>query len=320
MRLLAVSALIFLGLLSTTTLAVVLAVIAAYQVYLFIYFRSEKFIEIKDALDDHVEDCNALNEHIAELRTAYQDVGSQNYGASEISDRSLFRFKRGEWSKTVHSRWTLNCSATVAKNAHNQPFKYLCKYFNISADEESLEKVEYALNNFAAAQQGRELLIKQREDLLDAVHESVPYVIRLISKRRLARELGFEEVDLNDPHYPVYTFQYVSSGGKSSFSSSIKLDIENLELFAAYLADLVKFRKSVAGQRALMTASLRERIKRRDGYACKSCGVSVKDEPNLLLEIDHKVPLSRGGITTESNLQTLCWRCNRRKGAKLFNH
>ena len=39
--------------------------------------------------------------------------------------------------------------------------------------------------------------------------------------------------------------------------------------------------------------------------------------PNLLLEIDHKIPLAKGGMTTEDNLQTLCWKCNRSKGAKL---
>lgn len=318
MKLLIAAALLLIGFVSPTALVVLFSVLLAYQAYLYFYFRSASFLEVKEALDEHVADCNALNEHIAELRTAYQEVGSQNYGTSEIADNSLFNFKRREWSKTVHSRWTLNCSATVAKNAHNQPFKYLCKYFNISADEGSLEKVEHALNNFAAAQQGRELLIKERDELLAAVYDSVPTVVRLLSKNRLTKELGFEEVDLSDLHYPVYTFQYVSSGGKSSFSTSLKLDVPNLELFAAYLAELVKFRKSVAGQRALMTAKLREIIKKRDGYACQACDVSVKDEPNLLLEIDHIVPLAKGGITTETNLQTLCWRCNRRKGAKLF--
>jgi rubrerythrin len=319
MKLLLAFSLLLVGYLSTTALVVTLTALIGYQAYLFWYFRSSSFLEIKDALDGHVADCNALNQHIEELKTSYQDVGSQNYGTSEIADNSLFSFRRKEWSKTVHSRWTLNCSAVVAKNAHNQPFKYLCKYFNITADESSLEKIEHALNNFAAAEQGRELLTKNRQELLDAVHDSVPYIIRLLSKGRLSKELGFEEVDLTDLHYPVYTFQYVSSGGKSSFSSSIKLDIENLEQFAKYLAELVKFRKSVAGQRALMTANLREKIKKRDNYTCQTCGASVHEEPNLLLEIDHKLPLSRGGITAESNLQALCWRCNRRKGAKLFN-
>ena len=66
----------------------------------------------------------------------------------------------------------------------------------------------------------------------------------------------------------------------------------------------------------LMTSQLREKIKYRDNYKCCSCSLGIVDEPNLLLEIDHKIPLSKGGITTYDNLQTLCWKCNRTKGAK----
>ena len=85
-----------------------------------------------------------------------------------------------------------------------------------------------------------------------------------------------------------------------------------------YLNDLIKWRKSVAGQRALMTSKLREKIKLRDNYSCCSCSLSIRDEKNLLLEIDHIIPLSKGGITKEDNLQTLCWRCNRTKGSKIL--
>ena len=65
-----------------------------------------------------------------------------------------------------------------------------------------------------------------------------------------------------------------------------------------------------------MTSKLREKIKRRDNYTCQICGISTRDEPHLLLEIDHIVPLAKNGLTTEDNLQTLCWKCNRSKGAK----
>ena len=41
-------------------------------------------------------------------------------------------------------------------------------------------------------------------------------------------------------------------------------------------------------------------------------------EPNLLLEIDHIIPVSKGGLTEESNLQTLCWKCNRSKSDKIL--
>ena len=80
----------------------------------------------------------------------------------------------------------------------------------------------------------------------------------------------------------------------------------------------IKARKAAAKQRAKMTQILRDKIKRRDNYTCQYCGLSTRDEPNLLLEIDHIIPVSRGGLTTEDNLQTLCWICNRRKSNKII--
>ena len=71
-------------------------------------------------------------------------------------------------------------------------------------------------------------------------------------------------------------------------------------------------------QRALMTVKLRTHIKERDKYTCCQCGNSVHAEPNLLLEVDHIIPIAKGGLTQEDNLQTLCWKCNRSKGAKLI--
>ncbi|MNP57024.1 HNH endonuclease [compost metagenome] len=95
------------------------------------------------------------------------------------------------------------------------------------------------------------------------------------------------------------------------------LNMENLEKFIKYLGDKIRFNNSAKGQRALMTPLLREKIKKRDKNTCQQCGVSVGDEPNLLIEIDHIIPISKGGTTTEDNLQALCWRCNRTKGAAL---
>ena len=77
-----------------------------------------------------------------------------------------------------------------------------------------------------------------------------------------------------------------------------------LERFVNYLGDLVKFKKSVEGQRRLMTPKLRKYIIERDYSTCQQCSNSTAKEPNLLLEVDHKVPVSKGSITTEDNLQT----------------
>jgi len=49
----------------------------------------------------------------------------------------------------------------------------------------------------------------------------------------------------------------------------------------------------------------------RDGGRCRRCRRSIN------LEMDHIVPVSKGGKTEETNLQTLCRRCNRVKARKL---
>jgi hypothetical protein len=49
----------------------------------------------------------------------------------------------------------------------------------------------------------------------------------------------------------------------------------------------------------------------RDGGRCRNCHSSRN------LEVDHVVPVSRGGLTAEDNLETRCRRCNRRKGKKI---
>jgi 5-methylcytosine-specific restriction endonuclease McrA len=57
-----------------------------------------------------------------------------------------------------------------------------------------------------------------------------------------------------------------------------------------------------------LSASKRKRILLRDKGRCVKCG-SKKN-----LEIDHVVPLARGGSNRLENLQLLCQECNRSKG------
>ena len=57
-----------------------------------------------------------------------------------------------------------------------------------------------------------------------------------------------------------------------------------------------------------LSASKRKRILLRGKGRCMKCG-SKKN-----LEIDHVVPLARGGSNRLENLQLLYRRCNRRKG------
>lgn len=293
--------------------------LAAYQIYAFVYFGGKHFLNVKNNIAVYIENCNALNEHIEELKSTYSYVRSVNYGESLLQDNSRYNMKRKKWQEAEKSSWVHNCSASVVKNANNQPFKYLCKYFDIKADEQTLSRFEEVMNNFSAAEQGKFLLKNELDRIVVSIDKDIPALISAFSGKRLIRELGFHSIDLSDLYFPVYTFQYVSAGGNSASKCSVKLDVKNLEDFISYLSNLVKFRSSIAGQRALMTSSLREKIKIRDNFTCKMCSLSTAVEKNLLLEIDHIMPLSKGGITSEENLQTLCWRCNRAKGAKILS-
>lgn len=49
----------------------------------------------------------------------------------------------------------------------------------------------------------------------------------------------------------------------------------------------------------------------RDSHACQLCGQDRRD--GVKLEIDHKIPVSKGGTNTLENLWTLCFNCNRGK-------
>lgn len=296
---------------------VILILYVAWKLYEYLYYKGEKFNQLKKDLSDYVSNCNEMNEHIEELKQTYSDIKKINYGNAQLNDTSRYNYKRSEQVKAKKSEFIYECSSTVCKNAEQQPFKYLCKYFNIKPNEESLENFENILNNFSAAEEGKELLNNELEKIKKSIENDIPFLIKMFSMHKFMLNLGFQTVDLSTLYFPVYTFRYVSPGGNKSTRCDIKLDIDNLNDFVEYLSEIVKFKKSAAGQRALMTSKLRESIKQRDNYTCQKCGLSTKDEKNLLLEIDHIIPISKGGMSTEENLQTLCWKCNRTKGAKL---
>jgi len=67
-------------------------------------------------------------------------------------------------------------------------------------------------------------------------------------------------------------------------------------------------------ERSKVTDGVRYNILKRDNFTCQICGSQASD--GVKLHIDHKVPISKGGLTEESNLQVLCDRCNIGKSNK----
>jgi len=64
--------------------------------------------------------------------------------------------------------------------------------------------------------------------------------------------------------------------------------------------------------RRALSKKTRFEVFKRDVYACQYCGAHP---PNVILEIDHIVPVAGGGSNKIDNLITSCFNCNRGKGA-----
>ena len=307
------------GLIILIIVGVSLLSYTSYLLYVQFYFKSKSFKALKLSVNKFTESYNDLNYHIIELRSAFKGLGVDYRGKSTLTDESNYNFKRSEWTNIARTERVHECSLQIVKNANTQPINYLCKYFDIKPTEEYLNHYEMILNNFSAAEEGKVLLRKEKNQIIDSIKKKVPYLIVTSNKQKLDNKLGFMEDRFDELYFPKYTFQYISAGGNSSSRCDVVLDIDNLNDLIEYLNSKIKFIKSVAGQRALMTSALRMKILERDNYTCQSCSLSTRDEENLLIEIDHKIPVSKGGLTTEENLQALCWKCNRRKGARIEN-
>lgn len=83
-------------------------------------------------------------------------------------------------------------------------------------------------------------------------------------------------------------------------------------------SEIEKFRtRNIARQeRERLTHKLRIEILERDGYKCCICGAGKDD--GAILEVDHIVPVTKGGKTEKDNLQTLCHSCNHGKGTRII--
>jgi hypothetical protein len=70
-------------------------------------------------------------------------------------------------------------------------------------------------------------------------------------------------------------------------------------------------------RRKAVPTRLRYEIFRRDNHRCVDCGASAHDDPLIRLEVDHRIPVSKGGTNDPENLQTLCWACNNGKSDRV---
>ena len=65
-----------------------IAVFVAYKIYEFLYYRGQSFQSIKERIAGHINECNALNEHIEDLKQVDLVKSQKQYGSSDFRDSS----------------------------------------------------------------------------------------------------------------------------------------------------------------------------------------------------------------------------------------
>ena len=113
---------------------------------------------------------------------------------------------------------------------------------------------------------------------------------------------------LRDKTFPVESSSLKLIKAHLKFKSACDEAIQALEEAFDEFKPKIKNRSGIS-------LKVRFEIFKADNYKCQICGASVKED-GIKLEVDHKLPVSKGGTNDKSNLWTLCFNCNRGKGKK----
>lgn len=242
------------------------------------------------------EDCSPLSDECLEMgMKLIEDVGEFN---AYIDEMGLNQ--------------TYNCSSSVVSNAENQMVKYLMKYSNIEIGIRHMEELDFCIEYLVLLDEFR-LKIKE---LRKMIMEYLPWYVQIFATDdKMPYVVCGLQRNCDKIKMPEFEFLYVSPAGRSSRECCIPITKGLLITIQQSVAKKLTKTEHTKAQRSAMTNDLREAIKKRDNYTCCICHNSVYEEPNLLLEVDHIVPIAKGGKTEASNLQTLCWRCNRLKSS-----
>lgn len=284
------------------------------------YFNSDEFKAQKAKVEKTVADYNEIAEYVKEIPNNNQFVPKENKlehsDLATFENTSKYNYVRDRNKRTALTKPNVHaCSLQIVRRASEEPLKYLCKYFNIKPNKANLQQVQEIGDNISRMENTISNL-QARQDELTRDFNPPKFILKHYYKE-LMSQIGVNLPEIN-VEYAQYVFEYVSAGGNSAQRSTIELDGQTAEALAQYLDAKIKYGKSAKRQRSLMTNALRTAIKKRDYYTCQMCEASTAQQSLLLLEVDHIIPISKGGLSDPDNLQTLCWKCNRSKGDKII--
>lgn len=280
------------------------------------YYASADFLKIKETCEALMSSQREFNEYIAEKVQSISSLFGTRVVRNETVNEDEYSYIR-PYKKAI-TPFTAEVSATVFASAENNPLEYVVKNFypNKKMYPEQLQRLRLLLEELETLREAKQIIENYKADYQQYLGD-VPAFIMENDEAGFYSRLGFAVID-ESVLTVEYKFSYTSGGGMAQRSFTVPMTEETIVELIKTLESKLTASAFAKEQRALMTKKLREFIKTRDNYTCCTCGNSSHVEPNLLLEIDHIIPVSKGGQTEEANLQTLCWKCNRAKSNKIL--
>lgn len=280
------------------------------------YYDSDDFAKIKQTCNSLMETQKDFNEYINKKAQSISSLFGSKVVRNETENSDVYNYIR-PYKKSI-TPFTAEVSSSVFANAENNPIEYIVKnfYSNKELYPEQIQKLQLLIEELETLKDAKQIIENYKKDYQQYLTNVPDYVMENDEDGFYTR-LGF--ANISESILTVeYKFSYTSEGGMAQRSFTVPMTEETIISLINLLESKLTMAAFAKEQRSLMTSKLRQSIKERDNYTCKICGNSIFNEPNLLLEIDHIIPISKGGFTVADNLQTLCWKCNREKSNKLI--
>ncbi len=280
------------------------------------YYDSPAFLKVKETCEVLMSTQREFNEYIAEKVQSISQLFGTRVVRSETVNDDEYNYIR-PYKKTI-TPFTAEVSAQVFASAENNPIEYIVKNFypNKKSYPEQIRKLYLLVEELETLKDAKRIIENYKLDYQQYLGD-VPRFVLENDEAGFYSRLGFANID-ESVLVVEYKFSYTSGGGMAQRSFSVPMTEETIAELIKVLESKLTASAFAKEQRSLMTRKLREFIKNRDNFTCCTCGNSTHAEPNLLLEIDHIIPVAKGGCTVETNLQTLCWKCNRSKSDKII--
>ena len=281
------------------------------------YYESPSFIKIKETCEVLMSSQREFNEYITEKVQSISQLFGTRLVRNETINDDEYNYIR-PYKKTI-TPFTAEVSAAVFASAENNPLEYVVKNFypNKKMYPEQIQKLYLLVEELETLKEAKQIIENYKVEYQQYLGD-VPDFIMVDDETGFYSRLGFANID-ESVLTVEYKFSYTSGGGMAQRSFTVPMTEETIIELIKVLESKLTASAFAKEQRTLMTKKLREFIKKRDNFTCCNCGNSTHVEPNLLLEIDHIIPVAKGGCTVEDNLQTLCWKCNRSKSDKIID-